>query len=60
MVIRKEHALTILKVRESGTFMPEEETPYLIELERMDILKISKSLNYSLTYWGFLMGSQFR
>ncbi len=24
MVIRKEHALTILKVRESGTFMPEE------------------------------------
>jgi len=59
MVIRKEHALALLRVREEEInnapacqlFMKSEEPPYL-ELERMNLLRMVRPLEYSLTYWG--------
>jgi len=49
MIIRKEHALALLRVRE-GELKSEE--PSFIELERMNLLRMEKPFEYSLTYWG--------
>jgi len=59
MVIRKEHALALLRVREEELnnapacqlFVKSEEAPFL-ELERMNLLRMVRPLEYSLTYWG--------
>ena len=49
MIIRKEHALALLRVREGK--LKSEEPPF-IELERMNLLRMERPLEYSLTYWG--------
>ena len=49
MIIRKEHALALLRVREEE--VKSEELPF-IELERMNLLRMERPLEYSLTYWG--------
>ncbi len=59
MVIRKEHALALMRVREEEKnqaptcqlFLKSEEPPYL-ELERMNLLRQVRPLEYALTYWG--------
>jgi hypothetical protein len=59
MIIRKEHALALLRVREEELnnaptcqlFLKSEEPPF-IELERMNLLRMERPLEYSLTYWG--------
>jgi len=59
MIIRKEHALALLRVREEELnnaptcqlFLKSEEPPF-IELERMNFLRMERPLEYSLTYWG--------
>ncbi|SMP03978.1 hypothetical protein SAMN06265339_0167 [Desulfurobacterium pacificum] len=59
MVIRKEHAIALLRVREEERnnaptcqlFAKSEDSPYL-ELERMNLLRMVRPLEYSLTYWG--------
>ncbi len=51
MIIRKEHALALLKVREEEETVRAED-PSFIELERMNLLRMEKPLEYSLTYWG--------
>ena len=59
MVIRKEHALALMRVREEERneaptcqlFIKSEEPPYL-ELERMNLLRQVRPLEYALTYWG--------
>jgi len=62
MVIRREHALALLRVYgEEKNKAPScqislksEEVPYL-ELERMNLLRMVKPLEYSLTYWGRIL-----
>jgi len=49
MVIRKEHALALLRAKEGEV---ETEAPEYLELERMNLLRMVKPLRYSLTYWG--------
>ncbi|WP_457755229.1 DUF505 domain-containing protein [Thermovibrio ammonificans] len=64
MVIRKEHALALLRVREEEKneaptcqlFVKSEEPPYL-ELERMNLLRMVRPLEYSLTYWGRVLAN---
>ena len=64
MVIRKEHALALLRVREEEKnraptcqiFVKSEEYPYL-ELERMGLLRFVRPLEYSLTYWGRVLAN---
>jgi hypothetical protein len=64
MVIRKEHALALLRVREEERnqaptcqlFVKSEEPPYL-ELERMNLLRLVRPLEYSLTYWGRVLAN---
>ena len=64
MVIRKEHALALLRVREEEKneaptcqlFTKAEEPPYL-ELERMNLLRMVRPLEYSLTYWGRVLAN---
>ncbi|MEO2083655.1 MAG: DUF505 family protein, partial [Desulfurobacteriaceae bacterium] len=64
MVIRKEHALALLRVREEEKneaptcqlFLKSEEPPYL-ELERMNLLRLVRPLEYSLTYWGRVLAN---
>ncbi len=53
MIIKKEHARTLLKLKDKGTLeiSGEEEAPY-IELERANLLSMDRPLTYSLTYWG--------
>ncbi|MEO2069131.1 MAG: DUF505 domain-containing protein [Desulfurobacteriaceae bacterium] len=59
MIIRKEHALALLRVREGEKvnervcqlMNAQEEAPF-IELERMNLLRMERPLEYSLTYWG--------
>lgn len=62
MVIRKEHATALLNVRQSEKdgapvcriALKSEEAPYL-ELERINLLRMGKPLEYSLTYWGRIL-----
>ena len=64
MVIRKEHALALLRVREEEKnnaptcqlFVKSEEPPFL-ELERMNLLRLVRPLEYSLTYWGRVLAN---
>ncbi len=64
MVIRREHALALLRVREEEKneaptcqlFLKSEEPPYL-ELERMNLLRLVRPLEYSLTYWGRVLAN---
>ncbi len=64
MVIRKEHALALLRVREEEKnnaptcqlFAKSEEPPFL-ELERMNLLRLVRPLEYSLTYWGRVLAN---
>ncbi len=64
MVIRKEHALALLRVREEEKnnaptcqlFVKSEEPPFL-ELERMNLLRMVRPLEYSLTYWGRVLAN---
>ncbi len=64
MVIKKEHALALLRVREEEKnraptcqiFVKSEEYPYL-ELERMGLLRFVRPLEYSLTYWGRVLAN---
>jgi len=64
MVIRKEHALALLRVREEEKneaptcqlFVKSEEPPYL-ELERMNLLRLVRPLEYALTYWGRVLAN---
>ncbi|WP_297447068.1 DUF505 domain-containing protein [Desulfurobacterium sp.] len=56
MVIRKEHALALLRLREveKGKFCTVQETekaPF-VELEMANLARMGKPLEYVLTYWG--------
>ncbi|WP_163327669.1 DUF505 domain-containing protein [Desulfurobacterium thermolithotrophum] len=64
MVIRKEHALALLRIREEELkkaptcqlFAKSEEPPF-IELERMNLVRMERPLEYSLTYWGRVLAN---